>query len=49
MAKKNKIGIGIAGEALVEARLAQMGYIVGVTRKNTPRLIYWFPTAGKPE
>jgi hypothetical protein len=36
MATKNKIAIGIAGEALAEAVLARMGYVVAITRKNTP-------------
>jgi Holliday junction resolvase len=36
MAKKNKTGIGIAGEAYVEAELSKRGYAAGVTKKNTP-------------
>jgi hypothetical protein len=36
MAKKNKIETGIAGEFLVAAQLSERGFVVGVTRKNTP-------------
>jgi hypothetical protein len=33
---KDKIKIGIAGEFLAASKLSELGYIVGVTRKNTP-------------
>ncbi|MDR0730343.1 MAG: hypothetical protein LBF63_01655 [Treponema sp.] len=36
MAKTNKIEVGIAGEFLVASKLSELGFAVGLTRKNTP-------------